>query len=149
MTNQIQASNTIGALVSVSINTLMIILFLSRLKNMPKFEHYLGILVIMNIFPLAYLLVQSFRDKRPALYFIQIGLMIAYLFLELILDYILKIDFRQNLSIVIPYIILFFTATGGMLGVAKYAGKRWMWAASMTFLIMTALSFYQRDVTGK
>jgi hypothetical protein len=149
MTSQMQTSNIIGALVSVTINTIMIFLFISRLRNIPKLEYYLGILLILNIFPLTYLLIQSLTNKRPAHYFIQISLMIAFLLLELILDYILKIEFRQNLKFVIPYIMLFFTATGGMLGVAKYAGKKWMWAASLTFLIMTALSFYQRHVTGK
>lgn len=149
MMNQMQISNIIGALVAVSINTLLIFLFLSRLKNMPRAEYCLGIMIIFNVLPLTYLLIQSFREKRPALYFIQIALMLAFLVAESVLDYILKIEFRQQAEFAVPYIVLFFAATGGMLGVARYAGRKWMWAASLSFLIMTALSLYQRQVTGK
>jgi len=149
MTSQVQSSNIIGAVVAVLINLLMISLFLFRLKNIPKIEYWIGILAILNIIPLGYLFIKSFKENRPIIYFIQIGLMISYLILELLLDYILQIDFRQNLKIVIPYIVLFFTATGGMLGVARLAGKGWMWAASISFLLMTVLSFFQRHVTGQ
>lgn len=75
--------------------------------------------------------------------------MIAYLMAELILDYVLKLDFRKNLRIVIPYIILFFSGTGGMIGVASHAGRGWFFAAVISFLIMMALSFIQRAITGQ
>ena len=149
MPGSLHASNMIGAVVAVVINLLLIMLFIARLKNTPRLEYWLGILIILNIVPLLILLIRSFEENRPTLYFIQIGLMITYLIAELLLDYILKTDFRQSSALVIPYITLFFAATGGMIGVAKYAGKGWIWAASMTFLLMTGLSLYQRSITGQ
>ena len=99
--------------------------------------------------PLAYLFITAIGFKRPFLYFIQIGLMITYLVVELMLDYILKVDFRQNQRIVIPYIMLFFSGTGGMIGVASHAGKVWIIVTVISFLIMTRLSFVQHYITGQ
>ena len=97
-----QMTHTFGAALSVGINLLLAILFLARMKGMARTEQWLGMVLIFFIFPLFYLLIRGVRTHRPALYFIQIGLMIAFLLLELLLDYILKSDFRQNTGILIP-----------------------------------------------
>jgi hypothetical protein len=65
------------------------------------------------------------------------------------LDYILKVDFRQNQRIVIPYVMLFFSGTGGMIGVASHAGKVWTIVTILSFLIMGIFTFVQRYITGQ
>ncbi len=144
-----QMTHTFGAALSVGINLLLAILFLARMKGMARTEQWLGMVLIFFIFPLFYLLIRGVRTHRPALYFIQIGLMIAFLLLELLLDYILKSDFRQNTGILIPYLALFFAGTGGMVGVAAHGGKGWLWLSAVTFLLMTALSIIQHFTTGQ
>jgi hypothetical protein len=74
--------------------------------------------------------------------------MLAWLLAEALLDYILKVDFRNTRWIVISYVVLFFAGAGGMLGVAANAGREWSVAAILLFLIMTVLTFVQRAVTG-
>ena len=142
-------SNIIGAIVANLINILVISVFIARLSNKPKIEYWFGIILILSIVPLSYLFITAIGFKRPLLYFIQIGLMITYLVIEFILDYTLKVDFRQNQRIVIPYVMLFFAGTGGMIGVASHAGKIWIIATVISFLIMTILSFIQRYITGQ
>jgi hypothetical protein len=85
---------------------------------------------------------------RPVLYYVQIGLMLVWLLVELVLDYILKVDFRQVRWMVIGYVVLFFAGTGGMLGVAANAGRGWMILTVILFFVMAALAFIQRAVTG-
>jgi hypothetical protein len=51
-------------------------------------------------------------------------------------------------AIVIPYVMLFFGATGGMIGVASLAGKKWTMVTALSFLIMFVLAFIQRQITG-
>lgn len=143
------ASTIAGAIVSISINSLLIFLFLARLKGMPRVEFWLGMAVVLHILPLLYLLVTAARYSRPAIYTLQIGLILAFLLLELLLDYLLKINFRQNTVIVIAYITLFYAGTGGLVGVASRAGKGWIWPSAISFLLMTALSLYQRQITGQ
>ena len=149
MAESTQVSNIIGAIAANLINVLVISVLIARLSNRPKIEYWLGIILILSIVPLAYLFITAFGFKRHFLYFIQIGLMITYLVVELMLDYILKVDFRQNQRIVLPYIMLFFSGTGGMIGVASHAGKVWTIVSIISFLIMAIFTFVQRYVTGQ
>jgi uncharacterized membrane protein YtjA (UPF0391 family) len=67
---------------------------------------------------------------------------------EALLDYILKIEFRNVRWMVISYVVIFFAGAGGMLGIAANAGRGWTILASILFLIMAVLVFVQRLVTG-
>jgi len=142
MAESTQVSNIVGVIAANLINVLVISVLIARLSNRPKIEYWLGIILILSI-------ITAFGFKRHFLYFIQIGLMISYLVVELMLDYILKVDFRQNQRIVIPYIVLFFSGTGGMIGVASHAGKIWTIVTIISFLIMAIFTFVQRYVTGQ
>jgi hypothetical protein len=74
--------------------------------------------------------------------------MISFSLFELIVDDILKVDFRSVQWAVVPYVMFFFAATGGMIGVAAQAGKGWTRLTCVIFLIMAALAFDQRGITG-
>jgi hypothetical protein len=100
------------------------------------------------IFPLGYLLLKAYEFQRPALYFIQVVVMITWIIVLFVLDYWLKIEFRQTQWMVISFIMLFFAGTGGMLGVAALAGREWTISAVILFLIMAILAFVQRSLTG-
>ncbi len=104
--------------------------------------------MILTAIPLAYLLFTANQFQRPTIYYVQIGIMIGFLILELVLDYVYKIEFRNNSRIIIIYLVLFFGGTGGMIGIAAQASKMWMIAAIILFLIMMTLSFIQRAITG-
>ncbi len=139
----------LGAALAVFLFVTSILVFAFRLAGKPAWAHWIGYLEIAVILPLVYLLFQFQRFDRPALYAIQVGFMIAWLVVELLLDYVLKVDFRQNMRVVIAYVVLFFAGMGGMLGVASRAGTAWTVAAVILFLVMAVLTFVQRAVTGK
>lgn len=70
--------------------------------------------------------------------------MLRWLVSYLLLDYILKVDFRQIRWLVILYI----TLTDGMLGIASQAGGGWSVVSIVLFFVMALLGFVQRIVTG-
>ena len=74
--------------------------------------------------------------------------MVLFLLFELIVDHILRLDFRSIQWAVVPYVMFFFGATGGMIGIAAQAGKPWAVVTSLIFLIMAALAFVQHSMTG-
>lgn len=74
--------------------------------------------------------------------------MILLLLFELIGDHIFRLDFRSIQWAVILYVMFFFGATGGMIGVAAQAGRWWASVTGIIFLIMAALAFVQRVMTG-
>jgi len=111
--------NLIGAILAQIIYIVMILIFILRLLDKPKFEYGLGLVLMLSAFPLAYLLVTAPSLERPLIYYIQICLMLVFLIIELLLDYI-----------------------------ASHAGRGWTLAAVLLFLVMAVLSFIQRAITG-
>jgi len=140
--------NLLGAVVAIVDYVLVILIFVSRLSNHPRIGYYLGYPLFLLAVPLAYLLLQAPSLQRPALYYVQVALLLVYLAVEALLDYIFKIDFRHVRWMTIAYVMLFFAASGGMLGVAALAGRPWSIAAIILFLAMAVLAFVQRAVTG-
>jgi len=143
-----ERANVVGGVVAHWIYGTSILVFVLRLLRMPRLEDWIGIGVLLAVFPLGYLLFKGPSLGRPAIYYLQVGLMLAWLVVEFLLDYWPGMEFRETRSIVIPYVMLFFAGTGGMIGVAALAGHGWKISAVILFLIMGTLAFVQRAVTG-
>ena len=144
----INQSNLCGAILANVINVSTISIFIARLLGKPEIGHWIGIIILFSLIPLFYLLCSAKSLNRARIYYVWVGLMIIFIIVEFLVDWFPKIDFRDNLLIVIPYVMLFFGATGGMIGVASLAGKKWAIVTIISFLIMAALAFVQRQVTG-
>ncbi len=140
--------NLYGAITANVINISTILIFVARLLEKPEIGHWIGIIIQFTIIPLFYLLYAAKSLNRARIYYIQVSLMIVFIIVEFLVDWYPKIEFRNNLLIVIPYVMLFFGATGGMIGVASLAGKRWTVVTVLSFLIMFVLAFIQRQITG-
>ena len=141
--------NILGVILALWIYAFSIVVFIARLVEKPKLERWAGILIFLSAIPLLYLLFTANKYERPILYYIQIGFMLLWIVVAILVDYIIKFEFRNNLRLVIAYVVLFFAGTGGMLGVASLAGTGWMITALVLFFIMAGLAFYQRAKTGK
>ncbi len=144
----LEKTNLLGAVTAIAFFVSAILVFAFRLLGKPQYGHWIGYFEFLLAIPLIYLLIQAPPLGRPALYYIQAACMLAWLALEALLDYILKVDFRNTRWIVISYVVLFFAGTGGLLGVASNAGRGWSMAAIILFLIMATLTFVQRSITG-
>ena len=138
----------LGAVVAIAFYVSAILVFSFRLLGKPQYGIWIGYFEFLLAIPMVFLLLKASQLERPVLYYIQIGCMLSWLLVEALLDYILKIDFRNIRWIVISYVVLFFAGTGGMLGVASNAGREWSISAVVLFLIMAVLTFVQRAVTG-
>ena len=144
----LEKMNFLGAAVAIAFYVSAILVFSFRLLGKPQYGVCIGYFEFLLAIPMIFLLLKAPQLERPALYYIQIGCMLAWLLVEALLDYILKIDFRNIRGMVISYVVLFFAGTGGMLGVASNAGREWSISAIVLFLIMAVLTFVQRAVTG-
>ena len=138
----------LGAWVAAAFFTTAILVFIVRLLGVPQYGRWIGPFEFLLAVSLVYLLVKAPKMGRPPLYYIQIGCVLAWLLVEALLDYILVMDFRSNLSIVIPYVMLFFAAGGGLLGIAANAGRRWTTTNLVLFFLTAVLAFVQRAITG-
>jgi len=145
---QLDFLDTLGAVTAAGIYLVCILIFAARLLRRPDLGHKLGWALFLAAAPLAILLFEAPAFGREALYYVQLLLMLGFLVLELALDYVLRLDFRRSRWGVIGYVVFFFAATGGMLGVALKGGPVWMVITLVLFFVMAALAFIQRRVTG-
>jgi hypothetical protein len=148
MSADINRTNRVGGVVSLITLALCILIFAFRLGGYPEIESILGILFLLTGVPFLYLLFLARTHQRPTIFYIQISAILLFILMELFLDYVFKIDFRNVLWLTISYVIFFFAGTGGLIGIASLAGKRWGTVAIVLFLIMTFLAFWQRAKTG-
>ena len=143
--NKINCFGTYLALLILIIN---ILIFLFRLWGNPRIEYWLGVLFLLTSIPIVFLLLTAKELQRTPIYYIQLGLMLVFIIVEFFLDYFLKINFRNTRWMVIIYATFFFASTGGMIGIASLSGKIYSIVATMIFLIMAFLAFFQRVKTG-
>jgi hypothetical protein len=144
----IERLNLLGAVTAQIIFISSILTFTARMVFKTTPGHWIGIPILLCAFPLAYLLIKAPEADRRLLYYVQTGLMLAWIVLLFIVDYILHFDFRQTQWMVISYVMFYFAGAGGMIGVASLAGKGWTIASVILFLIAAVLAFVQRAVTG-
>ena len=140
--------NLLGAITATVIFISSITTFSSRMIFKISTGHWIGTPILLMIFPLIYLLVKAPGSDRPLIYYIQIGLMLVWLIILFLVDYVIRYDFRQTQWMVISYVMLYFAGAGGMIGVASLAGRGWTISSVILFLIAAILAFVQRAVTG-
>ena len=148
MTEEIHKANRLGALSSLIALGLCVLIFVFRLAGYPVIERWLGLFFLATALPFTYLLVTAREIKRPFIFYIQVSAILLFILIELCLDYIFNIDFRNIKWMTVLYVMFFFAGTGGLIGIASLAGKRWGAVAIVLFLIMTFLAFWQRAKTG-
>jgi len=140
--------NLTGAIVAHIIYISSIVTFSARMLAGTRPGNLLGLPILLMVFPLLYLLLRAPAFNRPTLYYIQLGLMLLWIVVLFLVDYIPGYDFRGTQWMVISYVVFYFAAMGGMLGVAALAGRRWMLSGVVLFLVAGMLAFVQRAVTG-
>jgi len=124
---------------NISVSALYIATKLGELALMQVF----GGVVISLTLPFTITLLGYLREKATKRTIISNGIILFYLFLELLLDYILRIPFREILEIHVVYIIVFYAALFSMIGVSFEKNKKMGYVVVITFLIlMVSLVYY-------
>jgi len=124
MANLIEYStidNTLFA-VAILVNIFCIGIMLSRVKKLNKVETFLGILTITLIFPTTAAVILNYLTDREWWTYILPAWLILFFIIELILDYILKLDFR-NARLLWPYLAVFYISLNGMIGYSFLMSK--------------------------
>lgn len=140
--------NLIGALTAHVIFISSIITFSSRIVFKIGPGHWVGTPLLLMVVPLGYLLLSAARANRSLLYYIQVGLMLLFIIILILVDYVLHFNFRQTQWMVVSFVVFYFAAMGGMIGVASLAGRGWAISSIVLFLIAAVLAFLQRSITG-
>jgi hypothetical protein len=102
-----------------------------------------GGVVISLMVPFSITLLGYVREKAKKRTIISHVFILFYLSLELLLDYVLRIPFREVLAIHVPYIIVFYAALFSMVGVSFEKDRKMGSVVIVTLLIlMVCLTYY-------
>ena len=101
-----------------------------------------GAIVLSLMIPFTITLLGYMKEKEKKRTILSHIFILFYLFLELLLDYILKIPFREILAIHVPYIIVFYAALFCTIGVSFKKNKKMGSVVIVTFLILIGCLIY-------
>jgi hypothetical protein len=92
-----------------------------------------GAIVILLIVPFTITLLGYLKERVDKVVIASLVAILFYLFLELSLDYILRIPFREILVLHILYIVVFYVAAFNMVGVSFRIDRRMGWLVTIPF----------------
>jgi hypothetical protein len=98
-------------------NLFLIIIFLVR--NKIAVLKRIGWIYFLLAIPATYGIFLVIKENKAVQYAIFLGIFLAFLAIEVLYDYILKIDFRTNFrkhwKLLIPYLILYYSMSYGFI----------------------------------
>jgi hypothetical protein len=133
--------------IAVLVNLLMIGIFLSRPAGLRRLERTLGlVLEALGVFVAAAAIWNALSGREwwavalPAL-------LVAFLLVELVLEYILQFDFRHS-PLLGPYLLLYYLALMGMIGYAFLVSRTWGMLVLVTYFLQLAATAYSYARVG-
>ena len=101
---------------SVVFNLAVSGIYLSVKLDNPAALQWVGAVVVFLTVPFAVTLLGYIRAKAPKMTLVRNGIVLGYILFEVLLDYILKIPFRDILWLHIAYIAALYAAIFSMIG---------------------------------
>ncbi|NVM46876.1 MAG: hypothetical protein HWN79_18365 [Candidatus Lokiarchaeota archaeon] len=128
---------------SIIFNVLVSILYIATKFGDMELVRVIGIIILFLIIPFTLALIGYIKEKEEKKVIISLVIILFYFFLEILLDYILVIPFRDILALHIPYIVVFYAADMSMIGVTFDKNKKLGFAVLVTFFILLGCLIYR------
>jgi hypothetical protein len=128
-------------------NLLITGIMLSRPFGLARLEYILGIIDLLLIIPLSVAVVLNFLAGRDWWTYVLPVVLIAFLIVELLLDYVLQIPFRET-RLLWPYLALFYISAWMMIGYTFLVGKPYGFITLITYFISLGATAYSYSQVG-
>ena len=122
-------------------NLLMTAIFLTRPKGWTRFERAAGLIMVALALPLGAAVVLNGLGKREWWLVVLPVPLILHCIVELLLDYILNLDFRKT-RLLGPYLALFYLGQMGLIGYAFVVGPAYGFVTLATYFICLGATRY-------
>jgi len=101
-------------LLGLSNSILLILIFIIRSRYLPFVQSYGWVYLLLAI-PAIYVFWQVRTEPNAPQYRIFLIIFLVYLLAEGLLDFVWKIEFRENWLLLTPYLILYYTMNYGFI----------------------------------
>jgi len=122
-------------------NGFMVGIFIARKRGLERVEYCLGLILISLMIPAGILSALNFTSHREWWTFYLPLLVFLFLLAELILDYLLKTDFRNG-PLLFPYLALYYLALLGMIGYTFLIGRVYGYITLFTYFLNQGATWY-------
>jgi hypothetical protein len=129
------------------LNLFMIYIFLSRTGLVPSLGSAFAWVWLIFILLLIGVVGVNLRLKRKYWFIVLPAFLIAFLLLEIILDYILKVEFRST-RLLGPYLLMYYLSLMGMIGYTFQIGKKYGFITLITYFLNQIATFYSYFLVG-
>ncbi len=129
-------------LAAVAFNLLIAAILVVQKRGHARLVTILGVIWLLLAIPLGAVFVHYLLAGRPTWMLVYFGLVFVYMLVELLLDYVLHIEFRSKLALHVPYILLEYAALFGLINLAFAIGATWGYVVSVCFWIVMGSLVY-------
>jgi hypothetical protein len=116
----------------------LILIFLIR-KNRLALLQRIGQVYLLLAIPAAYGIFLVAYEEKTVRYTIFLGIFLAYLMLEWLFDFVLKVNFRENLKknwkFTVPYLIFYYSSNYGFIVMPWKTSLAWGFIMLCLFII--------------
>lgn len=137
-----KSQNIIFVFSAVIFNILVSVVYISAKLDLTALLQISGFMFVSLIVPFTITLRGYMKNEVEKKIIISNMVVLLYLVLELLLDYILKIPFREILAIHVPYIIVFYAAEFSMMSVSFNINRKAGFVVAITFCILIGCLAY-------
>jgi len=123
------------------VNLLIAGLFLARVRGMTQVEYILGLVVVAVAIPVGLAALFNLHEHREWWTIALLIPLVLFCILELVLDYVLKLDFR-NTALLWPYLALFYLAVLALIGYSFSLGKSYGFVTLGTYFLSLLATWY-------
>ena len=128
-------------------NLAIAVIMLSRVKQWGRLEYVLGLLTSLGVIPVGWALFSNMHAGRSSWMVILPGVVMLFLVIEFLLDYVLKSDFRHT-RWVGAYLLVFYLAQWAMIGYGFLADSTYGFVTLITYFISLAATGYSYKKVG-
>jgi len=128
-------------------NLLMTSIFVTRPKGWKRFERVVGLIMVALALPLGAAMILNLLANREWWFVVLPVPLILHCIVELLLDYILKLDFRKT-RLLGPYLALFYLGQMGLIGYAFAVEPAYGFVTLATYFLCLGATRYAHAKGG-
>jgi CubicO group peptidase (beta-lactamase class C family) len=127
---------------ALTFNLLLAILVVAQKNGWTRAVRGFGILWLLLAIPLVFVFTRYLDEGMGLAILVPLALVLLYMLVEFLLDFVFKVEFRRNWKTHIPYIVLEYVALFSLIRLAFNIHRTYGYAVSITFWILLAALLY-------
>jgi hypothetical protein len=142
MVANINAYDLVFVLTAIAFNLLIAALFVAMRNGWSRAVRVIGVLWLLLAVPFAVVFVGYLAEGKGPRTLVSLSLVLLYMLVEFLLDYVFKFDFRRKWLTHAPYIVLEYIALFSLVGIAFSISRTCGYLVSIPFWILMASLIY-------